>query len=130
MSDTVVISTPHPLFRPLPGLALMDAALGALGIDTGGLADALELPSNEAVRAAVAVGGGATLLSGLVIAGSLAAGELVRMSFPATRRRFHLLRHPGRHETASASAFTALAVEPEPFGTSDPTAGNPRRAGK
>jgi DNA-binding transcriptional LysR family regulator len=90
----------------------MDAALGALGIETGSLPDKLELPSNEAVRAAVAMGGGATLLSGLVTAASLTAGGLVRVPFPAARRRFRLLRHPERHETAAARAFAALAVEP------------------
>lgn len=62
--------------------------------------------------AAVAVGGWATLLSGLVVAASLEAGELVRVPFRAARRSFRLLRHPDRHRTAAASAFAALAADP------------------
>jgi DNA-binding transcriptional LysR family regulator len=85
--------------------ARMDAALAGLGLSP---VAALELPSNEAVRAAVEAGGGATLLSRLVVAGALARGALVRLPFPAARRSFRLLRHPERHETAAARAFLRL----------------------
>lgn len=124
----LVVAPEHPWAREVPNAAglrsgtwvmrepgsgtreQMDSALGALGIDTAEFRDALELPSNEAVRAAVAMGGGATLLSGLVTESLLQAGELVRVSFPAARRTFRMLRHPQRHETAAAKAFAELVI--------------------
>lgn len=88
----------------------MEAALAAHGLPCGSLADRIELTSNEAVRTAVAAGGGATILSRLVVDASCTAGELTRVAFPPFRRRFRLLRHPERHLTAAAAAFTALAA--------------------
>ncbi|MGC8731318.1 MAG: LysR substrate-binding domain-containing protein, partial [Halothiobacillaceae bacterium] len=88
--------------------SVFEAAVEKLGVARAALRVALELPSNEAVRAAVEAGGGATLLSRLVVAGALARGALVRLPFPAARRSFRLLRHPERHETAAARAFLRL----------------------
>ncbi|MGE4248239.1 MAG: LysR family transcriptional regulator [Parvibaculaceae bacterium] len=84
-----------------------DLALAALGIATAAT-ERLELPSNEAVRSAVAAGGGAALLSRLVVESSLAAGDLVRVPFPHPPRNFRMLRHPQRHETAATRAFAAM----------------------
>ncbi|MFC2967552.1 LysR family transcriptional regulator [Acidimangrovimonas pyrenivorans] len=89
----------------------MEEALSGQGLDPAALADRLELTSNEAVRSAVTAGGGATILSHLVVEASLAAGELVRLPFPPLVRRFRLLRHRERHETHAARAFAALLRE-------------------
>lgn len=108
--DTAALQTGQWVMRePGSGTRLhMDGALTARGLDTAALTDRLELPSNEAVRAAVVAGWGATLLSHLVVAASVAAGELVRLPFPETQRSFRLLRHPERHETAAVRAFLRL----------------------
>ena len=55
---------------------VVEGALRGHGIDPGGLAVVLELPSNEAVRSAVEAGAGVTVLSRLVVDGGLAAGRL------------------------------------------------------
>ncbi|TMV76742.1 LysR family transcriptional regulator, partial [Thioclava sp. BHET1] len=78
------------------------------------LRDRLELGSNEAVRTAVRAGGGATILSHLVVDASLIAGELVRVDFPAHPRRFRILRHPERYETEAVRAFLSLALSAAP----------------
>ncbi len=54
-----------------------EAALVALGIAPDTLAVALELPSNEAVLAAVVAGAGASVLSEAVVGPSLRTGALV-----------------------------------------------------
>lgn len=87
--------------------ARMDAALAEMGIRPE---KALEFPSNEAVRAAVLAGGGATLLSRLVVAADLGTGRLVRLNAPPVVRAFRLLRHPERHLTEAARAFLAMAL--------------------
>ena len=64
-----------------------EAALRAAGVDVGALRVAMELPSNEAVRAAVEAGLGATALSASAAVASLEAGLLHRVTFalPAPR---------------------------------------------
>lgn len=89
--------------------ALMEEALAAEGVSSAALSDRIEMSSNEAVRAAVTAGGGATILSRLVVGRSLAAGALVRVPFPPLKRQFRILHHRDRHETRAAQAFTALA---------------------
>jgi DNA-binding transcriptional LysR family regulator len=89
--------------------AMFEAALRKLGVRPSSLRVELELPSNEAVRAAVEAGDCATAISGLVVAHSLAAGLLHRVQLDLPRRAFYLLRHKQRHagqaETALLAAF-------------------------
>ncbi|MFH1795651.1 MAG: LysR family transcriptional regulator [Pseudomonadota bacterium] len=121
-----VVAAEHPWVRTAPGpedLARgpwimrekgsgtrerMDQALAEIGVAAPGRC--LELRSNEAVRAAVLAGGGATLLSRLVVGADLDAGRLARLPGPPAARRFRLLRHPERHLTAAARAFLRLAL--------------------
>ncbi|MEA1647444.1 LysR family transcriptional regulator [Nitrospirillum sp. BR 11164] len=81
------------------------AALADLGVDTARLRIALELPSNEAVRAAVEAGGGAAALSASVASGSIEVGLLYPVPLALAPRAFTLVRHPDRGLSRAASAF-------------------------
>lgn len=85
--------------------------LTAHGVALDGVSLSLELPSNEAVRAAVEAGAGATVISRLVVADSLAAGTLRRVELDMPTRRFTCLRHKERHVTRAAEAFRRLISE-------------------
>jgi DNA-binding transcriptional LysR family regulator len=84
-----------------------EAAIAALGVAAGELQVTLELPSNEAVRAAVEAGAGVTAISGLVVAGSLRAGRLVRAKIQLPARPFNALSHRQRRPSRAAAAFMA-----------------------
>lgn len=88
--------------------AMFEAALPSLGLAPTDLAVALELPSNEAVCAAVAAGAGATAISRLVAANAIAAGRLATVALPLPKRRFMTLRHKERYLAKAAAAFLAL----------------------
>lgn len=85
-----------------------EAMLAGLGVAPQSLAVALELPSNESVRAAVEAGAGVAVMSRLVVEASLRAGELVAIDFALPRRSFFVLRHKERHLTRAAREFLAL----------------------
>ena len=87
--------------------ARMDEAMAELGLSPQA---ALEFPSNEAVRAGVLAGGGATLLSRLVAEDDLTSGRLVRLDSRPALRAFRLIRHPERHLTEAARAFLDLVL--------------------
>jgi DNA-binding transcriptional LysR family regulator len=65
-----------------------EAALGGFGLSPQALRVVLELPSNEAVRAAVEAGMGAAVISASVVAGSLEAGLLHRVRLDLSERIF------------------------------------------
>ncbi|HVY14781.1 MAG TPA: LysR family transcriptional regulator [Rhodopila sp.] len=85
-------------------------ALAAQGVAPERLRVGLELPSNEAVRAAVEAGFGATAISASVAAPALENGLLHHVPFRLPDRAFHLLRHRQRHRSKIAQAFVALLV--------------------
>lgn len=85
--------------------SVFEAALTAEGILPRDLTVALELPSNEAVLAAVEAGAGASVLSEAVVAGKLADGVLVAASFPLPTRTFRMLRHKERYRSRAADAL-------------------------
>ena len=89
--------------------AMFEAALPGLGLAANDLAVALELPSNEAICAAVAAGAGATAISRLVAANAIAAGRLATVALPLPKRRFLALRHKERYLAKAAAAFLALS---------------------
>ena len=68
----------------------------------------LELPSNEAVRAAVEAGLGATAISSSVAVASLEAGLLHQVDFRLPEREFHLLTHRERYASRAAQAFLQM----------------------
>ena len=87
--------------------AILEQALAAAGIVPR---VGMELPSNEAVRAAVEAGAGVTALSRVVVEASLAAGRLVEIAFPIRPRHFHAVRPTGRHVSRAAQAFLDRAL--------------------
>jgi DNA-binding transcriptional LysR family regulator len=88
--------------------AAFEAALEANGLHLCDLAVALELPSNEAVRAAVEGGSAATVISASVAAPGIEAGLLAHVPFALPERSFQVARHKERSLSRSAEAMLAL----------------------
>jgi DNA-binding transcriptional LysR family regulator len=83
----------------------LEDALRRLGVDPGALDVGLELPSNEAVAAAVASNGGLTAISELAAGPGLASGVLRQLPIELPERPFHALLH---RERAGGPAAKAL----------------------
>jgi DNA-binding transcriptional LysR family regulator len=66
---------------------------------------ALELPSNEAVRAAVEAGVGAAVMSASVAAPSIEAGFLRQVDFALPERCYYALRHSERYRSRASEAL-------------------------
>jgi DNA-binding transcriptional LysR family regulator len=88
--------------------AQLEAALEVHGLHLRDLAVALELPSNEAVRAAVESGSAATVISASVAAPGIEAGLLVHVPFALPERSFQVARHKERSLSRSAEAMLKL----------------------
>lgn len=89
-----------------------EEALAAHGVTLSELPIALELPSNEAIRAAVEAGAGAAAISHLVTEPAISAGRLRRVtSFQFPERPFNVLWHRGRRLTKSAEALLSEILE-------------------
>lgn len=120
----VVVAASHPMaaVRGLDGAALaslrwilrergsgtrseLEVALADAGVPVERLSVMLELPSNEAILAAVRAGGGAAALSSLAVAEAVASGAIVAIEPRLRQRDFHLLRHRDRHPTRVAAVF-------------------------
>ncbi|WP_137131754.1 LysR substrate-binding domain-containing protein [Rhizobium sp. FY34] len=91
--------------------AALEEELSRLGIAPSALRVALELPSNEAVIAAVAAGTSAAVLSFRAVEAHLAQGRLVMPDFPMPSRLFFLARHRERHVTRAMRAMVDLMGE-------------------
>ena len=87
-----------------------EQALSGFGVPVKDLRVAMELPSNEAVRAAVEAGLGATALSASVAAPSLEAGLLHHVKLDLPVRDYHVLRHAERFRTQAADAFLEMVA--------------------
>jgi DNA-binding transcriptional LysR family regulator len=104
-----IAAGPWVLREPGSGTrAIFEAALPRLGLAPRELKVALEVPSNEAVRAAVEAGTGVTAISRLVVANALKAGTLVGVKLTLPRRHFFMLRHRERYATKAAQAMADL----------------------
>lgn len=88
------------------------AALQDMGIPLDALRIALELPSNEAVRAAVEAGLGATAISVSVAAPSIEAGLLHHVPFVLPERGFFVVRHAQRQPSRAAAALLSAVRAP------------------
>ena len=86
-----------------------EATLTAFGVAAAERQNILELPSNEAVRAAVEAGAGLAVMSRLVVAAALKTGALVASPLVLPRRHFYQLRHKERYESVAARAFATAA---------------------
>lgn len=87
--------------------SMFEAALRKMGVDPSHFRIALELPSNEAVRAAVESGDCATAISDLVVKASVATGTLHRVEIELPRRSFFWLRHNERYASHAEKALIA-----------------------
>ena len=83
-------------------------ALGALGVPYRNLTIAIELPSNEAVLAAVLAGAGATILSERVCSDAIRAGTLKRLPISAAPRGFYAVQHADRYRSRAVSALLEI----------------------
>jgi DNA-binding transcriptional LysR family regulator len=88
--------------------SVFEQALRRLGVRPEKLKIAMKLPSNEAVRAAVEAGLGATATSASVAAASLEAGLLRQVRFKLPDREFHVLSHKNRRRSRVASALLSI----------------------
>ena len=91
--------------------SMFESALSKFGVAVGDLEVALELPSNEAIRSAVAAGAGATVISKLVVTTMLEARVLIALDLPLDKRPFSILRHKERHVTKASREFYRLVSE-------------------
>jgi DNA-binding transcriptional LysR family regulator len=90
--------------------AAFEATLTALGVEAGARRNIFELPSNEAIRAAVEAGAGLAVMSRLVVEASLKTGALIASPLALPPRRFFALRHKQRYESLAARAFAEMAA--------------------
>lgn len=93
-----------------------EAELSRRGFDPSRLKVVLTLPSNEAVLAAVAAGGGVTATSASVAASCIANGAIDCLDPDFVERSFQLLRHAERMPSRAALAFISFLsgkTEPE-----------------
>lgn len=88
-----------------------EAALMAHGLTIETLNVVLELPSNEAVRAAVEAGAGATAISEMVVESALQAGTLKAVPFALPERLFHTMQHRERYHSKASRAFLDLIAD-------------------
>ena len=106
--------TPWVLREPGSGTrAEFEDAIGAHGLSLGDLAVALELPSNEAICAAVEAGAGAAAISHLVSDAAVSAGRLRRIDFPFPARPFHAVWHRERRLAKATEAFLQQVLASE-----------------
>lgn len=85
--------------------SVFEQALKRFGVPPERLRVVMELPSNEAVRAAVEAGLGATALSASVVAASIENGLLCHVPFKLPQREFHVLQHSQRYRSRVADAL-------------------------
>jgi DNA-binding transcriptional LysR family regulator len=90
--------------------SVFENALVRLGVAPGALRVKLELPSNEAVRAAVEAGLGATAISASVAAPSIEADLLRQVALRLPEREFHVLHHQERYRSRAADALLVLVA--------------------
>ena len=90
------------------------AALAGLGVRAEDLNIVLTMPSNDAVREAVAAGGGVACLSPLVCWRALAAGALRKANLLLPPRQFNAVRQTGRYVSQAAQMFLAAVRQYRP----------------
>ncbi len=88
-----------------------EAALIGKGMSPDALKVVLELPNNEAVRAAVQAGCGATAISELVVEAPLRAGMLVAMEYELPARSYLVARHRERYQSKAAQEFLKIVAK-------------------
>ncbi|MFW6077561.1 MAG: LysR substrate-binding domain-containing protein, partial [Hyphomicrobiales bacterium] len=98
--------SPWVLREPGSGTrAEFEDAIAAHGLALDDLSVSLELPSNEAICAAIEAGAGAAAISHLVSDAAVSAGRLHRIGFAFPARPFHAVWHRERRLTRATEAF-------------------------
>lgn len=101
-----LIKTEWVLREPGSGTrSVFEDALAKMGVPVADLNVALELPTNEAVRAAVEAGMGATALSASAAVSSLEAGLLSKAALALPARSFNLIQQIEREPGHAARAL-------------------------
>jgi DNA-binding transcriptional LysR family regulator len=90
-----------------------ESSLEQLGVAPRLLNVVLELPSNEAAREAVEAGGGATVISELVVDAALRSGAVRRIPIDLPARHFFVVRHRERYRSRAADAFLLVVRDDE-----------------
>ena len=80
------------------------------GVQPSELSVAIELPSNEGVCNAVAIGQLATAVSESVAQAGVDAGRLVIVPFELPSRAFNVIHQRQRHQTRAVKAFLETIV--------------------
>lgn len=91
--------------------AILQAALPVFGVGLSDLNIAFELPTNEAICAAIEAGAGAAVVSRLVAERALTSGSLAAVEIDLPKRSFSVLRHKQRHVTRASEAFYGMVVK-------------------
>jgi len=86
----------------------LEAALARLGIGSDELDIAMTLPSNEAVRTAVAAGEGIAGMSAMVVEPLVALGRLHPVPVDLQPRPFYGLRHKERYRSRASDVLLEL----------------------
>jgi DNA-binding transcriptional LysR family regulator len=88
--------------------SVFEAHMAAIGVPISSLKIALELPTNESVRAAVEAGMGATALSASIAAPSLEAELLCLIKISLPSRAFNMIQHAERHQSDAVRALIEM----------------------
>jgi DNA-binding transcriptional LysR family regulator len=108
--------------------ALFEKAMAKVELCISDIEIVLELPSNEAVRAAVEDAAGAAVLSKLVVAASIEAGSLIDLNFGLPKRKFFALHHKDRSITQpERELFKLIDALPQPTSRRTVHSGRPKR---
>lgn len=91
--------------------AILNRYLNSYGVDSGSLHIALELPSNEAVLAAVSAGNGVSILSESVCADGVKTGRIVQLAVDLEKRSFYAVQHADRYRSKAVTALLSLLRE-------------------
>jgi DNA-binding transcriptional LysR family regulator len=86
-----------------------EAALNKFGVRLAQRRIVLELPSNEAVRAAIEAGAGLAVMSQLVADRSIRSGALVALPLQLATRRFCSVRHKERYLSLAARSLLKIS---------------------
>jgi DNA-binding transcriptional LysR family regulator len=110
-----LIDTTWVLREPGSGTrSTFEVSLARLGINANDLDVAIELPSNECVRMAVAAGIGATVISELAVSECIGRGTLHKIPLSLPARKFQSVRHRERHQSRASKEILNLIIDQAP----------------
>jgi len=99
--------------------SVFEQSLRHMGLHPAQLQICMQLPSNEAVRAAVEAGAGAAAISHSVVSSGLRSGQLCVVPFQPIERPFLALTHRQRRASLALKCFVRQTLETQPNCTSN-----------